>query len=169
VDLLEKILPELMKENLNLIILGLGEEKYQKSLIAAGKKYSGKLIVQIGFDEELAHYIEAGADILLMPSKYEPCGYNQLYSLSYGTIPVVRNTGGLSDTIINYNKPEGTGFKFDAYDAKEFLKTIKTALNIYRTNKQKWHNMIRTCMAQDFSWKASARKYMELYGSVSGK
>jgi len=169
IDLLEKIIPDLMKEKVYLIILGLGEEKYHKSLLAIQRKYPKKLIVHIGFDEELAHYIEAGADMLLMPSKYEPCGYNQLYSLSYGTIPVVRNTGGLSDTIINYNKPEGTGFKFDKYDAKDFLNTIKIALNIYRTNKQKWHNMIRTCMAQDFSWKASAKKYMELYKSVTGK
>jgi len=168
IELLEKIIPELMKNKVKLIVLGIGEEKYHKMLLNFRKKYPDKLMVVIGFDEDFAHHIEAGTDILLMPSKYEPCGYNQLYSLSYGTIPLVRNTGGLCDTIINHNKPGGNGFKFDKYDAKEFLKTIKIAVDIYRTDKQKWYNMIRTGMSLDFSWKASAKRYMELYKKLSG-
>ena len=166
-DLVVDILPKLMKENIQMIILGEGEEKYQKFLMKAKRQYSDKLIVQIGFDEELAHHIEAGADMLLMPSKYEPCGYNQLYSLSYGTIPKVRKTGGLADTITNYNKPDGTGFFFNKYDANEFLKVIKLALSIYTKDKQRWNNMLRNGMAQDYSWKTSAQKYTDLYKSLT--
>ena len=168
-DLVMEIMPQLMKENVKMIILGLGEEKYHKYLKEAKKKYPDKLMIHIEYDEEMAHCITAGADMLLMPSKYEPCGYNQLYAMSYGTIPVVRNTGGLSDTIINYNKPEGTGFLFDKYSGAEFLKAIKTALGVYKTNKTKWHNMMRTAMSNDFSWKASGRRYMDLFHSITGK
>ncbi len=166
-DLVVKILPELMKENIQMIILGRGEEHYQKFLLQAKKKYPEKLIVHIGYDEELAHHIEAGADIFLMPSRYEPCGYNQMYSLSYGTIPVVRKTGGLADTIINYNKPEGNGFVFEKYNPKDFLNTVKLALSVYHNNKSRWCSMIRNAMNQDFSWKTSAKKYMELYKLIA--
>jgi starch synthase len=164
--LIADILPALMKENIQLIILGTGDEKYQKFLMNAKKKYAKKLIVHIGFDENLAHHIQSACDMILMPSKYEPCGLTQLYSLSYGTIPIVRNTGGLSDTITDYRRPEGTGFLFDKYDAKEFLNTIGIALNVYRKNKQKWHSLIRNAMSLDFSWKVSALKYMNLYKKV---
>jgi len=165
-ELIVNILPELMKENVQLIILGEGDEKYQKFLTNAKKKYAKKLIVHIGFDENLAHHIQAGCDMILMPSKYEPCGLTQLYSLSYGTVPVVRNTGGLSDTITDYRKPDGTGFLFDNYNGKDFLTTIKAALNVYKNNKQKWYTIIRNGMALDFSWKVSALKYMNLYKKV---
>ncbi|HPS63995.1 MAG TPA: glycogen synthase GlgA [Ignavibacteria bacterium] len=167
-DLVLEILPKLLKENVKMIILGQGEETYQKSLMKAKKQFEKNLIVHIGFNEDLAHQIEAGADMLLMPSKYEPCGYNQLYSLSYGTVPVVRKTGGLADTIINYTKPEGTGFFFEKYDAGEFLKAIKAAINVYKTDKQKWYTLMRNGMAQDYSWKSSAQKYMDLYKTISG-
>ncbi len=169
IELLVDILPKLLKENVQVIILGVGEEKYQKYFMKAKKLYSDKLIVHIGFDEELAHNIEAGADMLLMPSLYEPCGYNQLYSLSYGTIPIVRNTGGLSDTITDWNKPNGTGFLFDKFNGTDFLKAIKSALNVYQNKKDKWYSLIRNGMSLDFSWKASAKKYMELYKSLTGK
>jgi starch synthase len=168
-DLVIDILPKLMKEDIKMIILGEGEEKYHKFLMKAKKQYADKLIVQIGFDEELAHHIEAGADMLLMPSKYEPCGYNQLYSLSYGTVPIVRKTGGLADTIINYTKPDGTGFFFEKYDSGEFLKTITSAIKVYKTNKQKWYTLMRNGMAQDYSWTTSAQRYMDLYKSITGK
>ena len=168
-DLVVSILPELMKENVSLIVLGTGDEKYQKLLLAAKKKYPNKLIVNIAFDENLAHDIEAGADMILMPSKFEPCGLTQLYSLKYGTVAVVRNTGGLSDTITDYKKPNGTGFSFEKYDAKEFLKTIKIALGVYKKDKQKWYHIIRNGMILDYSWKVSATKYMNLYKKVSGK
>ncbi len=166
-DLLVKVLPELMKEDIQLIILGTGDENYQKFLLNAKKKYPNKLIVQIAFDENLAHHIEAGCDMILMPSKYEPCGLTQLYSLRYGTVPVVRNTGGLCDTVKDYRKADGTGFLFEKFDGKEFLNTIKAAVSIYRKNKQKWYNIIRNGMALDFSWKVSATKYMNLYKKLT--
>ncbi|HEY5123209.1 MAG TPA: glycogen synthase GlgA [Ignavibacteria bacterium] len=162
-DLIVDILPALMKEDLQMIILGVGDEKYQKFFLNAKKKYPGKLIVEIGFNEELAHHIQAGADMFLMPSKYEPCGLSQLYSLRYGTVPVVRNTGGLADTITDYKKANGCGFLFNNYKQTELLKTIKTAISLYRKNKPKWHTLMRNGMALDFSWKVSAKKYMDLY------
>jgi starch synthase len=164
-DLIEEILPNLMKEKVHMIILGQGDEKYQKFLKSVEKKYKDKLAVVIGFDEVLAHKIEAGADMFLMPSKYEPCGLNQMYSLRYGTVPVVRNTGGLADTIIDYKKPNGNGFLFNKYSSKEFLEVIKTALKIYE-DKDKWNKILRNGMALDFSWKVSAKKYTALYKAL---
>lgn len=167
-DLIVEAFPDIMKENVQMIILGTGDEKYQKLLMKMKKKYPKKLIVHIGFDEDLAHWIEAGSDIFLMPSKYEPCGLNQMYSLKYGTIPVVRNTGGLSDTVIDYKSPKGTGFLFDKYDAKEMMKAIKTALDAYK-NKKLWYGLMRNGMALDFSWNMSAKKYMDMYKQICSK
>ncbi|MEO8666445.1 MAG: glycogen synthase GlgA, partial [Ignavibacteria bacterium] len=165
-DLIEKIMPELMKLDIQMIILGTGEEKYHKFLKNAQKKYKNKLAIHIGFDETLAHQIEAAADMYLMPSKYEPCGLNQMYSLKYGTVPIVRNTGGLADTIIDYRKPQGNGFLFNDYDPKELLKTVKSAIDLYK-DKSKWNKLARQGMSLDFSWKVSAQKYMKLYKDVA--
>lgn len=165
-DLIEKIMPQLMKEDVQMIVLGTGEEKYHKYLKNAEKKYKGKLAVHIGFDEALAHQIEAAADMFLMPSKFEPCGLNQMYSLRYGTVPIVRNTGGLADTIIDYRKPNGNGFLFDKYDPNELFKAIKSALELFK-NKSKWNKLARQGMSLDFSWKVSAAKYMKLYKDVA--
>ncbi len=165
-DLIVEALPKIMEEDVHMIILGTGEEKYQKFLKAAEKKYKGKLAVEIGFDEVLAHQIEAAADIYLMPSKFEPCGLNQLYSLKYGTVPVVRNTGGLADTIIDYRKPKGNGFLFDKYDSGDMLKTVKLALKLFK-DKDMWYKLVRQGMSLDFSWKVSALKYMKLYKEVT--
>lgn len=167
-DLIVEAFPDIMKEDVQMIVLGTGDEKYQKFLLKMKKKYPKKLIVHIGFDEDLAHWIEAGSDIFLMPSKYEPCGLNQMYSLKYGTIPVVRNTGGLSDTVIDYKNPKGTGFLFDKYDTKEMVKAIKTALDSYK-NKKLWYNLMRNGMALDFSWNMSAKKYMDLYKQICSR
>lgn len=165
-DLIEKALPKLMQEDIQMVILGQGEEKYHKFLKAAEKKYKGKLAVEIGFDEALAHQIEAAADMYLMPSKYEPCGLNQMYSLKYGTVPIVRNTGGLADTIIDYRKPKGNGFLFDKYDANEMVAAVKSALKLFK-DRDKWNKLVRQGMSLDFSWKISAQKYMKLYKEVS--
>jgi starch synthase len=165
-DLMEKVLPELMKEDVQLIILGTGDEKYHKFLKNAKKKYAKKLIIHVGFDEDLAHHIEAGCDMFLMPSKYEPCGLNQMYSLAYGTVPIVRDTGGLSDTIVDYKKPNGNGFLFEKYEASEFLKTLKTAIKVFQ-DKNAWYKIMRNGMALDFSWKVSAKKYMSLYSKLA--
>ncbi len=164
-DLIQKALPKLMQEDIQMIILGQGEEKYQKFLKAAEKKYKNKLAVEIGFDENLAHQIEAASDMYLMPSKFEPCGLNQMYSLKYGTVPIVRNTGGLSDTIIDYRKPKGNGFLFDKYDSDEMVKAVKAALKLFK-DRDKWNKLVRQGMSLDFSWKVSAQKYMKLYKDV---
>jgi starch synthase len=111
----------------------------------------------------MAHHIQAGCDIMLAPSKYEPCGLTHLYSLTYGTIPVARNTGGLSDTITDHKKPKGNGFLFNKFDVGEFMKAINTAIGVYRKNRPKWNQMIRNGMSEDFSWKVSATKYMSMY------
>lgn len=165
-DLIQKALPKLMQENIHMIILGTGEEKYQKFLKAAEKKYKNKLAVEINFDENLAHQIEAASDMYLMPSKFEPCGLNQMYSLKYGTVPIVRNTGGLADTIIDYRKPKGNGFLFDKYDSDEMVKTVKSAIKLFH-DKDKWNKLVRQGMSLDFSWKVSAQKYMKLYKDVN--
>ena len=163
---MEKVLPSLMKEDIQLIILGTGDEKYHKFLKNAKKKYAKKLIVHLGFDEELAHHIEAGCDMFIMPSKYEPCGLNQMYSLTYGTVPIVRDTGGLSDTVTEYKKPNGNGFLFEKYDSNELLKAIKEAIEAFK-DKNKWYKIMRNGMALDFSWKVSAKKYMNLYSKLA--
>jgi len=120
--------------------------------------------VKIEFNNRLAHKIEAGADMFLMPSKYEPAGLNQLYSLKYGTVPIVRATGGLDDTIEQYDpvSGKGTGFKFREYSGEALLSTIQAALFAYR-DRQKWQKLMHNGMVQDYSWSAAARKYVEVY------
>ncbi len=172
VDLLIVIMDDLMKRDIQLVILGIGDEKYHKMLMDAVPKYKSKLSVNIMFDNTLAHQIETGADIFLMPSKYEPCGLNQMYSLRYGTIPVVRETGGLADTIIDANDANlknevATGFTMKGYFATEFLFAIDRALELYKS-KMQWNALIRNAMMQDWSWEKSAYKYVELFKSVLG-
>jgi starch synthase len=166
-DLVEQVLPWLMKQKLMMVILGTGDEKYQRWLEAEAPKYKGKLGVKVAFNNKLAHLMEAGADMLLMPSRYEPCGLNQIYSMKYGTIPVVRATGGLADTVTPVGHPSvpGTGFVFTDYSPEAFLKAIYTALEAY-ADKDLWRQIMEHAMTQDFSWKVSARKYLELYKSL---
>jgi starch synthase len=146
------------------VLLGTGDEKYHELFTLIGKKYPKKTGIKIAYDNTLAHKIEAGCDMFLMPSRYEPCGLNQIYSLKYGTIPIVRATGGLDDTIQEFNQAsgKGTGFKFKQYDASKLLKTIKDALTLYH-DKGEWEKLTRNAMEADFSWKISAKKYVELY------
>jgi starch synthase len=162
------MMKDLMKENVQFIILGTGDKAYQKKFEAHKKKYKNQIGLHFGFSEELAHLIEAGSDIFLMPSKYEPCGLNQMYSLRYGTIPIVRKTGGLADTVSEFKAGKGNGFVFEKYDAVEFLKAIKRALKLY-TNREEWIKLTRAAMAFDFSWTVSAKKYVELYKSLIKK
>lgn len=163
-DLIGGILDDLMKLNLQIVVLGLGEKKYHALFEKAAKKYPNKFAVALRFDTGLAHWIEAGSDIFLMPSRYEPCGLNQLYSMKYGTIPIVRATGGLDETVeqIDPLKGTGTGFKFEEYDKKELLKTIQRALHLY-ANQATWRKIQKNAMSKDFSWEASAKKYVHLY------
>jgi len=166
-DLLAEIKDDLMKLDLKLVILGTGEKKYHDLLTGLAKRYPKRLRVNLVFDNKLAHLIEAGADMFLMPSRYEPCGLNQLYSLKYGTVPIVRETGGLADTIQDYDPEtkEGTGFVFKDYHPEELLAAIKRALEVYK-EKEKWKKLMLSGMQKDFSWEASAKKYVQLYGKA---
>jgi starch synthase len=163
-DLIADAADEILSLDLQIVVLGTGDQKYHELFTALQKKYPKKLAIKLGFDNELAHLIEAGGDMFLMPSRYEPCGLNQMYSLKYGTIPIVRSTGGLADTIDNANPARGTGngFTFRNYDARELLTAIKFAVEVYR-DKNVWEIMMLRGMRQDFSWKVSAEKYVELY------
>ncbi len=163
-DLLADIAGELMKENIAIVVLGSGQPEYEKLFKGLAEKYSARVGVKIGYDNTLAHKIEAGSDIFLMPSRYEPCGLNQIYSLRYGTVPVVRATGGLDDTVQNFvpKTQQGTGFKFTEYGGAPLLDSIRAALKTYRDPKA-WHAVQANGMAKDFSWKASAAAYVTLY------
>lgn len=164
IDLIQQISTELLKEKIALVILGTGEPAYEKFFRDLAARYPKKVGVKIGYDNALAHKIEAGADIFLMPSRYEPSGLNQMYSLRYGTVPVVRATGGLDDTITHYDSqtPHGTGFKFQAYEGKALLACVKEALAVYRDAKA-WRVVQTNGMAKDYSWKSSAAAYLRLY------
>ncbi len=168
-DLVEAVLPQLMARNLTVVILGTGDEKYHRLLTTMAAKYPGRLGVKIAFDNSLAHLIEAGADMFLMPSRFEPCGLNQLYSLKYGTIPIVRATGGLADTVtqVGRTRGAGTGFLFEEYSSEAFLKAIYTALAAYE-DKRLWKLIMQNAMSQDFSWNKSAQDYLELYQRLVG-
>ncbi|MGH9683940.1 MAG: glycogen synthase GlgA [Candidatus Acidiferrales bacterium] len=163
-DLIAEVAADLMKENLAIVALGTGSPDYEKLFQALAEKNPARVGVKIGFDNVLAHKIEAGSDMFLMPSRYEPCGLNQIYSLRYGTVPIVRATGGLDDTIQNFDPKtqQGTGFKFDAYEGEALLACTRAALKTYRDPKA-WHAVQANGMAKDFSWKASAAAYVTLY------
>jgi starch synthase len=163
-DLLEQVADELLEENLAIVALGAGEAKYERKLRELAQRYPARLAVKIAYDNTLAHKIEAGADLFLMPSRYEPCGLNQIYSLRYGTVPVVRATGGLDDTIEPYDARtgHGTGFKFQEYSGHALLEAVRQALAVY-DDKAAWRGLQINGMAKDFSWEASAAEYGRLY------
>lgn len=161
-DILSEAMDELMKLRLAIVILGTGEKRYQTLLSELASRYRGRLSVKIAFNEALAHKMEAGCDFLLMPSRYEPCGLNQIYSLRYGTIPIVRATGGLDDTIRDYSEKDGNGFKFKEYSSKALVEKVKEALKVYR-NKKRWQTLQKRAMREDFSWQRSARTYLSIY------
>ena len=156
-DLIEKIAPAVAGRDLFLVALGTGDSHYEEMLRRLAESHPGKIAVRIGYDNRLAHQIEAGADMFLMPSQYEPCGLNQIYSLRYGTVPVVRATGGLDDTI-----DAETGFKFKEYTPEALLAAIEEALEAY-ADRPAWRARMLAGMAKDFSWDASAKEYSALY------
>jgi starch synthase len=163
-DLIEEIAPALVKEDVTIVALGAGEPQYEALFRELAGKYPKQVGVKVAYDNTIAHKIEAGADMFLMPSRYEPCGLNQIYSLKYGTVPVVRATGGLDDTIEPYSAKtgQGTGFKFEPYEAAALLGCIREALETYR-NAPAWQKVQANGMAKDFSWRASAGEYAQLY------
>jgi starch synthase len=164
-DLIVEIMDKLVEEDMVLTILGNGEEYYERLLLEIANRYPSKVRVQAKFDNVIAHKIEAGADIFLMPSRYEPGGLNQIYSLKYGTIPVVRATGGLDDTVDEQPNGGGNGFKFSGYSPWELLDAIHRALNTFR-DKKMWTEIMKRAMAQDFSWEKPAAEYVRVYERV---
>ncbi len=167
-DLVETSLDEIIARNVKVVVLGSGESHYERFLIQAAERYPEKIAVRIGFDEVMAHKIEAGADIFLMPSLYEPCGLNQMFSLKYGTIPVVRSVGGLKDTVQNYSDESGTGtgFVFADYKPRPLLDAIDRALRVFR-DKRAWTSLCTRAMSVNFSWDRSAEGYDELYRKLA--
>lgn len=167
-DLLGQIMERLVQENIFLLILGTGESYYENTLRSFHERFPDKLSIRIAYDETLGHKVLAGSDIYLMPSRYEPCGLNQIYSLRYGTVPVVRATGGLDDTIEEWDseKHAGTGFKFSSYAPDDFLHTIQHALTVFQ-DKDAWHTLMRNGMAKDYSWEKPTAAYIEVYKQVA--
>jgi starch synthase len=167
IDLVQKVFNDIMKLDVQLILLGTGERGYHTFFDKMSSKYKNKFACYLGFNDELAHLIEGGADIFLMPSKYEPCGLNQMYSLKFGAVPVVRETGGLADTVNRFNERtgEGTGFMFKKYDPKEFIKEIRRAVKVF-DDKKAWIKIMKSGMKSDFSWNSSAKKYVDLYKTI---
>jgi starch synthase len=163
-DLLLEKIEQILQHDLQLVILGTGQKEYHRRLQRAAENHPQKLGLSLTFDNALAHQIEAGADLFLMPSRYEPCGLNQMYSLRYGTIPVVRSTGGLADTITDLDEdPEkGNGFAFQDYDAGAMLEAMVRAIRVY-ADQDGWLRIVKRAMAFDFSWARSAERYRQLY------
>ena len=168
-DLFVKVLDHVLALDVGLVVLGSGSEEIQKVLVKAAGKKPGRLALKFGFDEHLAHRIIAGADMFLIPSRYEPCGLTQMYALKYGTVPIVRATGGLDDTVAPFNPKngKGNGFKFRAYTGRAFFTAIKTAVALFQ-NTRAWTHLMENGMKMDFSWTRSALAYRELYESVAG-
>jgi starch synthase len=166
-DLFSAIADRLAREDVAVVALGSGDEDYEDMFRRLARQYPAKFGVKIAYDNAVAHKIEAGADIFLMPSHYEPCGMNQIYSLRYGTVPIVRATGGLDDTIEAWDSRsgKGTGFKFHDYSGEALLESIRIALRAFQ-DKATWQKLMRNGMAKDFSWTASAREYTKVYERV---
>ena len=167
-DLVDYVIEELCREDTQLVVVGTGSEKYENLFRHFAWKYPERVSANIFYSNDMAHKVYASADAYLMPSLFEPCGLSQLMSLRYGTIPIVRETGGLKDTVIPYNEYEstGTGFAFMNYNAHEMLDTINYARSVYYDNKREWNKMIDRAMDTDNSWKHSAQRYKELYDSM---
>ncbi|MDR2547641.1 MAG: glycogen synthase GlgA [Lachnospiraceae bacterium] len=169
-DLINYVMDELCQDHVQLVILGTGEEEYENMFRHYAWKYSDKVSANLYYSESLSHKIYAACDALLMPSLFEPCGLSQLMSLRYGTLPIVRETGGLKDTVEPYNEiySRGTGFSFTNYNAHEMLATVRFAEHIFYDRKREWNKMVDRAMAADFSWQASASLYQEMYDWLLG-
>ncbi len=166
-DLIAERAHELMHEDLLLVVLGTGDRKYEELFRALAAAYPGRVGVKIAYDNAVAHKIEAGADMFLMPSRYEPCGLNQIYSLKYGTVPIVRATGGLDDTIeaFDIEHGTGTGFKFADYIGAAMMRSVRQALHLFM-DERIWRRIQLNGMAKDFSWKGSAVEYAKVYAAA---
>lgn len=171
IDLVLGALPNLLAQGVQLVLIGSGDKGYEQTLRDIARQQPTQVGVFIGYSEPLAHLLEAGADIFLMPSRFEPCGLNQLYSLRYGTLPVVRRTGGLADTVVDASEAaiadhSATGFVFDHPTVDSLTWATGRAIALYRQQPKVWHQLMVTAMRQDYSWRQSARHYLELYDTA---
>jgi starch synthase len=166
-DLLAQAFDQLVQENMFLVMLGTGEPYYENLLRSWKERFPGKVAVAITYDETLAHKVEAGSDMILMPSRSEPCGLNQIYGMKYGTVPVVRATGGLDDTVQEWSADAetGTGFRFYDYKPEDFLHALRSAFGVFADKKQ-WRTLMRNGMARDYSWTKPAKEYIQLYEEI---
>ena len=164
-DLVECVIRELMGTGIQLVVLGMGEAKYTNLFSWAESEYPGRLAARFAMNHQLAHRIYAGSDMFLMPSQFEPCGLSQMIAMRYGSVPIVRETGGLRDTVLSYNKftDAGNGFSFFNYNAHDMLHTVRRAVHYYKNNREVWYKLIVRGMTGDYSWYSSATKYMDMY------
>jgi starch synthase len=166
-DLLIDVIPELMFLDTQIVVLGTGDHHLEQEFTAIKARYPNRIGLCLSFDEGLAHRIEAGADMLIMPSRYEPCGLSQLYSLRYGTVPIVRRTGGLADTVVPFrpstiNSRCATGFHFIDASTDSLLSALLLSLHVYK-ERQTWQSLVDAGMKADLSWERSTKRYIELY------
>lgn len=168
-DLLDPILDEVLREEVQLAVLGTGEREYENLLQFYAERYPDKFSLRLTYDEALAHRIYAGADMILIPSRFEPCGLTQMIAMRYGTLPLVRETGGLKDTVAAYDRLDGSGngFSFKNYHAGELLAAIQHALMVYREEPEVWERLSRQAMDSHFDWRRSAASYLELYKKIT--
>ncbi len=169
IDLVEKALPELMSRRMQMVILGTGKEEFEKAL-GSWRGRNPALSINLRYDETLAHRIYAGADMFLVPSRFEPCGLGQMISMRYGTVPIVRRTGGLADTVNDYAQglETATGFTFDKYNSNSMVEAVDRALAAYQ-EKQEWSRIVENCSRQDFSWNRSSQAYSEVYDALTSQ
>jgi starch synthase len=168
-ELMFESFPKALRErDFCLVALGSGEERYEQFFARLQRDFSHRVAFHRGYNDELAHWIEAASDMFLMPSLYEPCGLNQMYSLRYGTVPIVRRTGGLADSVQDYDPiaREGTGIVFDGFDSESLLRALYEALDLYQ-ERPHWQRLVRNGMQQDFSWDAQGAQYAALYSRLS--
>ncbi len=165
IDIIEEALPELLQHDIQLILLGSGDPRYHASFMEFARVSPDKIAIFLTYSQEMAHRIFAGSDMLLVPSRYEPCGINQLYGLKYGTVPIVRTTGGLNDTVDQFNpgSDTGTGFKFFNPQASTLEQVVLEAMRVYKDNPEAWTRLAQRCMIEDFSWHRSAKAYKVIY------
>jgi starch synthase len=169
-DIVAGALPAIMASGAQLVVLGTGDETYQKLLTHASRRYPDRMRMLLQYDEKLAKRIYAGCDMFLMPSHYEPCGLSQMIALRYGTVPIVRKTGGLADTVVDYHPRtgRGTGFVFDEYTSGALIRCLDRAIAVY-TDVDAWQRLMQAGMKQDFSWQQSAKEYEAIYRKAKGK
>jgi len=166
-DLIVPALEQLMALAVDLVVLGNGEPEFETALLAAQNGHPDRIAVSTAFDNDLAHQIQAGCDMFLMPSRFEPCGLTQMYALKFGTVPVVRAIGGLADTVAEFDPATGAGngFVFERYEAAELIAALGRALRIFG-ERAAWRRLMANCFAADFSWSAAAVRYTELYNQL---